>query len=113
MDREEEEAVSSYSTGWKIEVCGEHEANKEMSKFNFQYALIQNSVLKSWMLTPKEEPLLAKVNGARIDKPPMFLVAQYLSYLTGFGFAICSFGSTVFDDKNAGLSAILVLTLST
>lgn len=91
----------SWSGGWYIEVSSKKEAI-DLSPYEFVWEetppyLCEKSEGRSsqvglgpeaWKLTPEQEPLLGRKNGAMRDNPPMVYIAKYLEILVQQGFKI-------------------------
>lgn len=99
--------------GWYVEVSAKKE-DVDLSSMDFKWKGTPPYIYEKtdagpkevglgpeiWKLTPEDEPLLGKKNGATRDCPPMVYIMQYLEALVSKGFQVTGSHSIVVE--NAG-----------
>lgn len=94
--------------GWYVEVNAQKDVI-DMSEMDFQWEGTQPYLYEKsstgpkqvgvgpnvWKLSPDQEPILGKRNGATKDYPPLALVTQYLDVIVQKGFKLIGSYSTV------------------
>lgn len=110
--------------GWYVEVNVQQKDVVDLSCLDFQWEgtppyLYEKTSAgpkevgvgpKVWKLTPEQEPMLGKKNGATKDYPPLAIMTQFLDVIVKQGFKIVGSNSMVLEN-NIGQSVLFVWSL--